>query len=355
MRHDSSRSRRGAALVLLTTMVATVLIPMVGLAIDGAILFLIKVKFTAATDAAALAGARSLSSGMDLVSQKANAEATANHFFAANFPAGIWNTSGVHVTSTAAESGSRTRTVTVGGTVQSPLYFMRILGRSTQTIASLSQASRRDVNLVLVLDRSSSMGGAMGPMLNAARTFVGKFAEARDNVGLIVFGGSAVVAFPSPSPNGPESNFKSASPSVDTLISQTVNGGNTGMAQAVWLAYLELVKRNQPGALNLIVLFTDGLPNGIVANYNDPDPADNFLVAGRCAHRLDAAYPMLGFISQTSGFAATGNTNGIKKIDASTVSSVDESRLGGPTNDGCSFATAETNVRNDLSRFPPTD
>ena len=98
-----------------------------------------------------------------------------------------------------------------------------------------------------------------------------KFAEGRDNVGLLVYGGSSVQAFPNPSPTGPASNFKSASPSVDTLISQTVNGGNTGTAQALWLAYQELVKRNEAGSLNLIVFFTDGLPNGLVGEFNDPD------------------------------------------------------------------------------------
>ena len=34
-------------------------------------------------------------------------------------------------------------------------------------------------------------------------------------------------------------------------------------------AYKELQAANQPGALNVIVLFTDGQPNGITANFNN--------------------------------------------------------------------------------------
>ena len=67
----------GAALIMLTMMLATVMVPLVGLAIDGSIMFLIKTKLSASTDAAALAGARSLSVGMDIASQSASAVATA--------------------------------------------------------------------------------------------------------------------------------------------------------------------------------------------------------------------------------------------------------------------------------------
>ena len=365
MHHNRHTRKRGSAMVLLTTMVATVLIPIVGLAIDGTILWMIKVKFVAAADAGALAGARSLSVGMDMASQKAAAEATAINYFRANFPEGYWHTNHLDVTATAAETGFRTRTVTIQGTVTSPLYFMQVVGRRSQVIAASAQASRRDVNVELVLDRSSSMGGAMTPMLAAARKFVSQFAEGRDNVGLVVFGGAAVLAFPNPSPNGPQSNFKSSIPSVDTLIGQTVGGGNTGMAHALNMAYNELVKRNQPGALNLIVLFTDGLPNGVVANYNDATKdggghlVNNFIRPGQCTHRGDANYPMIGFISQVNGFSSATNgsdTTGVKKLNSSAVSSIDENGLTSPTSDGCAYANNNTGkIRIDLTQLPPRD
>jgi len=364
MRNNHQKRCSGVAMILLTTMVATVLVPLVGLAIDGTIVWMIKVKLVAAADSAALAGARSLSAGMDLASQQASAQATAISYFNANFPAGYWNTQHSVVTATAAQTALMTRTVTIQASVVSPLYFLRILGFQTQTIATQSQTSRRDVNVELVLDRSSSMSGAMTAMLAAARTFIAQFAEGRDNVGLIVFGGAAVLAFPNPSPSGPQSNFKSATPSVDTLISETVNGGNTGTAQALNMAYNELVKKNDPGALNLIVFYTDGLPNGVVANYNDATKdaggnlTNNYIKVGHCTHRGDPAYPMLGFTSQTNGFTQNSNgadTNGVKNLTLSTVSNVSEGALGSPTNAGCSYASGETKIRQDLSQLPPLD
>jgi Flp pilus assembly protein TadG len=360
----SKQRQSGAALIMLTMMLATVMVPLVGLAIDGSIMFLIKTKLSASADASALAGARSLSVGMDIASQSASAIATAQAFFDANFPRGYFGTNVPTVNTTVAETAAKTRTVSVTATVQAPLYFMRILGRDTQQVQAAAQSSRRDVNLVMTLDRSSSMGGAMGPMLGAARSFTGMFAEGRDALGLIVFGGAAILTFPQgyskmgPSANGPQTNFKSASPTMDTLISQTVGGGNTGMAQAIWMSYQELVQRNQPGALNVIVMFTDGLPNGVVANYNDPNPTNNFIkTAGSCAHRLDPAYPMLGFISQTSGFAQTGNVTGVRNLTRSTHASLDEGIINTPSGvtTGCSYASSLNNIRNDLTQLPPKD
>ncbi|HSW50216.1 MAG TPA: vWA domain-containing protein, partial [Bryobacteraceae bacterium] len=190
---------------------------------------------------------------------------------------------------------------------------------------------------------------------NAARAFVDKFAEGRDNVGLIVFGGSSVQAFPNPSPSGPAPNFKSASPNVDTLISQTVMGGSTGTAQSLWLAYQELVKRNEAGALNLIVFFTDGRPNSVLAEYNDPDLSKNLIKASSsCTYKRVAGRPMFGFVSQASSAAPAGTTLGIQKATSSTVSSVDEGAI--QTNSqGCAYRTNYANVRQDVARMPAQD
>jgi hypothetical protein len=63
---DKRRGRRGIVVIMLSMMVAVVMLPLVGLAIDGSILYLVQAKLSAAVDAAALAAARSLSVGLDL-------------------------------------------------------------------------------------------------------------------------------------------------------------------------------------------------------------------------------------------------------------------------------------------------
>lgn len=353
-RPGCNSNRKGVTIILTVAMLGVIL-PMVGLAIDASLLYAVKAKLSAAVDAGSLAGARSLYRGMDLASQTASAQTTAQSFFDANFPNGHLLTTNRRLTVTVAESAYRTRTVRLEASVDAPSYFLSMLGFRSTTVRAQGMASRRDVNLVLVLDRSSSMGGAMNAMTAAARDFVDKFAEGRDNVGLIVFGGSSVRAFPNPSPSGPQSNFKSASPNVDLLISQTINGGNTGTAQALWLAYQELVKRNESGSLNLIVFFTDGLPNGLAADFNDPTPSKNLLKStSLCTYKLVANHPMVGFLSQKSGFAPSGTTAGVKKLDASTVSSVSEGPIS-TNSTGCAYRTNEDNMRQDVVRMPAQD
>src|SRR3977135_2756624 len=86
---NRSRRQRGATLIILTVALSLVVIPLMGLAIDGTTLYLVRIKLSQAVDAAALAGARSLSTGLDLPSQAGSATATALSYLNANFPSGL--------------------------------------------------------------------------------------------------------------------------------------------------------------------------------------------------------------------------------------------------------------------------
>src|SRR5580693_6680021 len=108
---EQKPGRRGIVMIMLSMMVAVVLLPLVGLAIDGSILYLVQAKLSAAVDSATLAAARSLSVGLDLSSQTAAATATAQSFFSANFPAGYWNTANLSLNTTVAQTAYKTRTV----------------------------------------------------------------------------------------------------------------------------------------------------------------------------------------------------------------------------------------------------
>jgi Flp pilus assembly protein TadG len=350
------RATRNGVVLLLTVGLLGVVLPMVGLAIDTGLVYAVRTKLSAAADAAALAGARSLNRGMSLAAQKDSAEATARAFVDANFPDGHLLTSHRTVSPDVQETALRTRTVKTDLTVDVPTFFLRMLGIRSTTIQAGGTASRRDVNLVLVLDRSGSMQAAMPAMRAAARDFVDKFAEARDNVSLIVFSGTAVVAFPNPASDGAKSNFKSASPSVDTLISQTVSGGSTTTAAALWQAYQQLALVNQPGALNLIVFFTDGVPEALTGDFNSPDPAKNLLKAGSaCDYRVDTianglrVHPIYGYICP-----AGSQTWGILRNSGDSVTSTSEVVTANSRN--CSYSdTAKQNMHNDVRVMPASD
>jgi Flp pilus assembly protein TadG len=260
-------------MVLFTFITMLVLIPMIGLAIDGATLFWVKARLSAAVDAAALAAGRDPAS---------DPQAIAVQYVDANFPPGWLKTTFVSGPTGIADSPTTgTRRVTVTASVSVPLSFMRILGKQNSTLAATAASSRRDTNIFLVLDRSSSMD-ITGPdganvcqtMKASAQTFVNYFADGRDRLTLISFTAGAHVDF------GPSKLFQSSSPNLNSYISQLACGSNTSSAMALNLAYTEIqslktagLSRN--GALNVIVFFTDGQPNGITATYPIRTSADN--------------------------------------------------------------------------------
>lgn len=256
-----SARERGIA-VMLTAFLLVFTIPAVGLAIDAGVLYLVRSKLSSACDAAALATARNLNLGLTLEDQRANAIARGTAFFNANFPAGYLGTSNVTPIINIAQTTLNTLTVTASATGNANLYFMRLLGNTAQLTSSEGRASRRDVNIILVLDRSGSMGGApCAAMINSSKTFANMFINGRDRMGMISYGASVFRAYP------PTTDFKNPSSSILSAIDLVTCTGWTNTPTAYWNAYQELVAINQPLALNMIVLFTDGVPTSVTARY----------------------------------------------------------------------------------------
>jgi len=269
-------------------MMPLMLIPLVGLAIDGTRVFIVQAKLSSAVDGAALGAGR-------LLGTQANTTEIANEFLTTNFPTGIWGTTNLTPTITATDDLG-THTISISATARVPLTFMRIFGQQTAVAAASATATRRDTRIVLVLDRSGSMDttdpvshqNVFTVLKGAAKTFVGRFNPGHDQLGLVVFAGSAIVAYPvetapySTDPTGtggPDTSFATSSTAgpVYTQINALNASGGTGMTEALTLAYIELQKAhyrdtrggNVDNAMNAIVLFTDGVPNSIAVSPND--------------------------------------------------------------------------------------
>lgn len=261
-----SRREKGIA-VAMTAAMLTFVIPAAGLAVDASMLYGIRARLSMAADAAAVAAARSLSNGETLAAQEASAIDTAQRFFNANFPDGYLYSKNRTIGVAVAETALRTRTVTVEVSADAPSYFLRYLGRDMTKLRALGRASRRDVNLTLVLDRSGSLtsAGACGAMKAAASSFVRKFANFRDRVALVTYGGDSRVDFPIQITPG---DFLTGAGKIPDLISRINCVGATNTAQAIWQGYEQLKLVNEPGALNALIVFTDGQPNTLTFDFS---------------------------------------------------------------------------------------
>ena len=206
----NSNPRRGIALVMVG-MAMLVLVPVIGLGIDGSSLYMVRARLSQAVDAGFLVRAQSLNVGQDIASQTASATAVATKYFYANFPTGLWGTSNPSVAVNVTQiDTTHLRAVAITASVTAPLYFMNILNINSSVVQMSGTATRRDINVMLVLDRSGSMvdAGAVPALQSAATSFVNQFASGRDKVGLEVMGGGTYLAY------HPSVNFKTDSPNV---------------------------------------------------------------------------------------------------------------------------------------------
>ena len=256
-----SRRRRGQSgiAVLVTAVMLVLALPMMGLMLDSTLLFIIKGRLQAAVDGAALAGARGLARGADGAAQIASAQTAATNAVHVNFADNSFFAGSVTVPTPPVDlSVAFQRTVTVTASVIFPGMILKYMTGPT-TVSASAAVTRKDVNVMMVIDRSGSLqtSGSCGGVQAAASNFVDQFAPGRDNVGLITFASTALVKFPI------ANTFACASPTVKTLINSIACAGSTSSAMALWKGYDQLVSLNQPGALNVLLFFTDGQPTGV--------------------------------------------------------------------------------------------
>ena len=344
---------RGISLIF-TAMTLVFIVPMVGLAIDAGILYTVKGKLQMAVDAASLAAARALSRGNDDTSQQNNATAVAQEYVLLNFPSGYFNVatptfgtnnSGISID----ESVANQRSVSVTAYVNAPLYFLRWLGTNNTTVSATATAVRRDVNVVVVMDRSGSLtiSNSCTPLKGAAVSFVNKFANGRDNMALVTFATSSTPDFLI------ADNFQTASPSVPTILNSVNCTGGTNTSQGLWEGYQQLVALNQPNALNVILLFTDGYPNTFTATYPIKSTSS-------CTNKN----PKTGVLAAAYANPLTQPTSpsaifGIMVSLATAQPMASDQTPGPPTSQGgdagCAYASNLQNVASDIQSIPTTD
>jgi len=245
---NQQRSSREKGISLIVAGLALFfIVPAVGLVIDVGVLYSVKARFQGAVDGAALAAARALNLGQTTAAQATSAQNNAVDWFYANFPTGSWGTTNTLMSQSTVNvfddpNNAHVRNVTVTATTTVPTYFMGWFSAYSTTISATGNASRRDVVVMMVLDRSGSMGGACSTMVTAAKLFTGQFAAGRDQIGLVSFSDNVYI-HSSPTTSfqtvlGYTNNLGSGTGAIDTV---TCSGG-TSTAQAIAVAYTSSTK-----------------------------------------------------------------------------------------------------------------
>jgi Flp pilus assembly protein TadG len=234
----------------------------VGLAVDTGRAYVVQAQLSKAVDGAALGAARALNSG--------NPRGEAATIYRANFPNGWFGTtsstdpsaSSFYQMSTVTSSGVNIVTVTASAVV--PTTFMGLANFRELTVHATGEATRRMVDLSLVIDKSGSIGWKWPYVQAAAADFVSSFSATSDRLSLIFFSDGARVADAMPAGRGFDKNRL-----VSDINGMSI-GGSTAMVEGLYRGWDELrsVSNGQQSGLRVIVLFTDGASNSVPGIYD---------------------------------------------------------------------------------------
>jgi Flp pilus assembly protein TadG len=260
MERQRTGNEQGYALVHMAA-VLTGLMLLSGLSLDAGRGYIVKAQLSKAVDGAALAAIRAVNSG--------DPEAEAARIFKANFPPGAFGTlqepdptaAPDFFNATVDEEGRNI--VNIKASVVLPTTLMRLASLNEVTVHGESEATRRLVDLSLVLDVSSSIGSKWPAVRDAARSFIGSFDEVNDRMALVTFSNGAKVLDQMPGSRG----FDKQQLIAD--VPQNLPGGSTLMVEGLIRGWDELrsVPTGTQSGLRVIVLFTDGASNGVPGNY----------------------------------------------------------------------------------------
>ena len=279
--------RRGQVIILLA-LLSGFIVSLAGLSVDLILAYAVKTSLGIATDSTALASMRGLAQGVTVDDQRTEVLRIANMMFEANFPDGLLLTGAtpriisgpfVHGPQVASDGilfvnddgvSPGIREIRIVTEARSPTFFAKAFGVPFVTVRSKAVAARRDTNIMMVMDRSTSLRDfptsksfvGWNSLKQAAVRFINLFDNSGDRLGLVSYGSSAALDHPL------GHDFKTnAIADINNQNMPAQGWSFTNTAMGLWIAYAELVALNDPDSLNAIVLFTDGEMTAIPMNF----------------------------------------------------------------------------------------
>ncbi|MBZ5619320.1 MAG: VWA domain-containing protein [Acidobacteriia bacterium] len=350
------KSRQGFVTIYMVFTMLT-LIPVAGLAIDFSVLYCVKGRLQQACDAGAVGAGSMVQRSTDVTDPVQNAllKDAVLRFFNANMTPVPWSATQTNYSSSITQDPvTKVRTIYVTATYSVPMMFMRVLRINTSTVAAQATAKIRFVNLMIVVDRSGSVQrtGSPATVVKDLQGFVADvstsiFVDGRDVVGLLSYGSNYNLDF------APVANFQTATPNISTAINNiffdTSNSTNTG--EGLYQAWYQLAQLNQTGALNAILLITDGRPSAVTGTFD----------ASTAPHCTDKSNK-LGAINSPVGDGnpwqfpppASRGTNGVLNVTPACSSAGCEPKTFVTNSAGCSYFVNQNGAlfSQDISTIP---
>ncbi len=273
---QSVRNERGM-FALTTALSLVAMFGFIALGIEAGRWYIVRAELSKAVDAASLLGARNISNPyLDDYFGVGSGEGLNELVKAigeANFAPGYFGADSPIIAMTGQVVDGK---VIVSGDTDVTNYAARTLESSsgqfdTTHVGSLGGAQKRDVEIVLVLDRSGSMSQEIGDLKTAAKSFVDYFedSQTQDKLGLISYSTAVKVDEPL------DHNFVD---DMKTKIDLMSASGWTNMEDAIDQAGGSSGFTDQSGVpgdqrvQQFLVFFTDGKPTAFRSTY-DPSTA----------------------------------------------------------------------------------
>ena len=263
------RARQSGQVAVVVALCLTLLIGALGLALDSGRAYLVRARLSAAVDAAGLAAARAVSRGEDAAARNGAALAAAGRAFRANYPEGyLGSTPALRPLALQLDKGRVV--VDVSATASMPVGLTTVMGFTRLDIEADAQAVRRDLDLALVLDSSSSLADAAQQVRDAAAQFLERFDPDTDRVALLHFAYGAEVDAPI---RTQARGFDR--PALRAQLQALRFDGYTNSAEGLWhgRAQLNGIAPAQRSTLRVMVFFSDGVPTAFASRFKVAAPA----------------------------------------------------------------------------------
>ncbi len=292
MERTTVANKRGAVLIIFALLLV-VLIGFAALAMEAGRWYMVRAELSKSVDAAALAGAKNISNPY------VDPLVLAQQFGQANFPTGY---AGTPATGTA---GAVTFNVVqlsdhqiqVRGSVTALAYLTQLFGVNQVATSAIGVAKKNEVEIMLVLDRSGSMGPGYGNAIvdlkAAAKSFIGFFTDTqdKDKVGLISFATGVTVDFPlgnnyvTPMTNAINNMNATGATNAEDALAQAA--GPRGLTDQSGVPADKRVQQ-------FVIFFTDGNPTAFRGTFKNQGTDNIDAVVCGTGQTCDTVYTQLG-------------------------------------------------------------